>query len=144
MKSGRGPVYMDCRGASKEDIEYMKHWLRNEGNVGLLNHMKDRGIDPFSNAVEFGTYGIDIRGGVSFNMRGETSLPGLFSAGQEFSGDMAFSTILGWVAGESMSEYVKGVDTGDMARAAEDIKEKITLIEAILIVVMGLHGKRQI
>ena len=77
-------------------------------------------------------------------MCGETSLPGLFSAGQEFSGDMAFSTILGWVAGESMSEYVKGVDTGDMARAAEDIKEKITLIEAILIVVMGLHGKRQI
>ena len=40
MKSGRGPVYMDCRGASKEDIEYMEHWLRNEGNVGLLNHKK--------------------------------------------------------------------------------------------------------
>ncbi len=28
---------MDCRGASKEDIEYMLYWLRNEGNQGLLD-----------------------------------------------------------------------------------------------------------
>ena len=40
-QSGRGPVYMDGRGMSKADYEYMMHWLVHEGNTPLIEHMKD-------------------------------------------------------------------------------------------------------
>ena len=69
---------MDCRGASEEDIEYMKHWLRNEGNIGVLDLLDEDGIDLLKNAVEFYTYGVSLNGGVSFNTRGETSIPGIY------------------------------------------------------------------
>ena len=45
MNSGRGPVYMDCRAAPQEDIDYMTHWLSHEGNEGLLTFLKEEGID---------------------------------------------------------------------------------------------------
>ena len=32
---------MDCRGITDEDLDYMMHWLRNEGNEALINHLKE-------------------------------------------------------------------------------------------------------
>ncbi len=133
MRSGRGPVYMDCRGASKEDIEYMKHWLLNEGNKGILDHMAEEGIDPATHAIEFRSYEIGLNGGIWYNPNGETSIRGLFSAGQEFSGDMSFAVIFGWVAGENMARYIKGVDFIDNLRSARRrTDERTQLLEAIL------------
>ena len=86
--SGKGPVYMDCRGASKEDIEYMKYWLLNEGNQGVLDYLSEEGIDPARHAIEFRTYDISLNGGVWFNPEGETSLKGLYAAGQNIPGDV--------------------------------------------------------
>ena len=52
-RSGKGPVYMDCRGMSPEDYRYMMHWMTHEGNTGLVGHMKEEGVD--------------IRGGTPWN-----------------------------------------------------------------------------
>jgi len=133
MKSGRGPVYMDCRGASHEDIEYMKHWLRNEGNQGILDYMDEVGIDPGKHAIEFRTYDIGLNGGILYNPQGETTLKGLYSSGQEYSGGMSFSAVFGWIAGESMASYAKSnehADKFDLAR--EQLDEKVRLLTLML------------
>ncbi len=77
----------------------MKHWLLNEGNQGILDFMAEEGIDPGKQAIEFRTYEIGVNGGVWLTPEGKTSLEGLFSAGQEYSGGMSFSSIFGWIAG---------------------------------------------
>lgn len=132
MKSGKGPVFMDCRGASMDDIDYMKHWLLNEGNKGILDHMDEEGIDLLKHAIEFCTYGVTVKGGVAFNINGETSLKGLFAAGQEWVGDMSFSTIWGQIAGETAAKYVKGAEHGNTGRARDRVTEKMALLESML------------
>ena len=67
LKSGKGPVYMDGRGMSDEDYEYMMHWLVHEGSVAVINHMKEEGIDLRKNPVEFGTYHIFSEGKIWIN-----------------------------------------------------------------------------
>jgi hypothetical protein len=54
-KTGRGPVFMDCRGITPEDYQYMLHWMHNEGLGVILNHMAEEGADPRRNPVEFMT-----------------------------------------------------------------------------------------
>ncbi len=132
MHTGRGPVYMDCRGASREDIDYMKYWLENEGNKGMLEEMATEGIDPLTHAVEFCTYGIGVSGGVDFNTEGKTSLKGLFAAGQEYSGDMAFATTLGWTAGENLAKFAKEAEYGDIGAKDNRKEGKLDLVENIL------------
>jgi succinate dehydrogenase/fumarate reductase flavoprotein subunit len=132
MQSGKGPVYMNLRGASNADVEYMLYWLRHEGNQGLLDHMSDEGIDVRKNPVEFRTYEIGVKGGVRFNVSGESSLKGLFSAGDEFHGAMANAVIWGWIAGENAARYVKTADFADMKRQRAPINRRISVLEAML------------
>jgi succinate dehydrogenase/fumarate reductase flavoprotein subunit len=135
MISGKGPVYNDCRGASDEDLDYMRHWLLHEGNKGLLDHMAEEGIDLREHAVEFRTYGQRVRGGVWFDVNGKTSLKGLYSAGDEylyFSGGMDNAAIWGWVAGEQAAKDAKGEDRGDLSKVRGQIDEKVAMLDAIL------------
>lgn len=101
---------MDCRGASEEDLEYMKYWLLNEGNKGVLDYLAEEGINPGKHAIEFRTYDIGLNGGVGYAPDGSTSLKGLFSAGQEHSGGMSDAVVFGWLAGANAAAYAKSVD----------------------------------
>ncbi len=132
LRSGRGPVYMDCRGASDDDIEYMKYWLLNEGNKGILDHLKAEGIDPGKHAIEFRTYDIGLNGGVWYTPDGSTSMKGLFSAGQEHSGGMSDAVVFGWLAGENAAKYARGVDFADINQEKEMIDTKSAMLEAFL------------
>ena len=131
LMSGKGPVYQDGRGASDEDIEEMVHWLRNEGNEGLIRYMEEEGIDPRKHALEFRTYELGVIGGAYYNPKGETTLKGLFAAGDEYSAGMAASTIFGWLAGESAAKYAKEADLGDLSGAKGQIDEKVAMLEAM-------------
>ena len=131
-QSGRGPVYMDVRGASKEDIKYMLYWLRHEGNQGLLDHMSEAGIEVSKNPVEFRTYEIGVKGGVRFNADGETSLKGLFAAGDEYHGAMANAVVWGWIAGENAARYAKAASFGDLKGEKAKINEKVAMLETML------------
>ena len=100
-RSGKGPVYMDCRGMSAEDYRYMMYWMTHEGNTGLVNHIKEEGIDIRKNPVEFMTYEMTTRGGIHYNHKGETSLSGLYAAGDEYFGGASCAATFGRIAGEN-------------------------------------------
>jgi succinate dehydrogenase/fumarate reductase flavoprotein subunit len=128
LKTGKGPVYMDCRGISKEDYEYMMHWMWHEGNAPLLDYMKEEGIDFRSHPVEFQTYHIIPEGKIWINKEGKTSVPGLYSAGDESMGGISCAATYGWIAGQRAADYAREVSLpGDgLGRAKiDDIKEMI-------------------
>jgi len=129
VKSGKGPVYMDCRGITREDYEYMIYWLKQEGNCALVDHLDEEGIDLKKNPVEFMTYEMSTRGGVSFNERGETSLPGLYAGGDEYFG--AGAAAFGWVSGENAAGYAADKKALDLARGKDTIERDKTFFESI-------------
>jgi len=131
LKSGRGPVYMDGRGISDEDHDYMMHWLKQEGSVALLNHMKEEGIDYHKNPIEFGSLEIIVEGKIWMNENGETSIRGLFSAGDESIASMGPSATYGWISGENAAKFSKTAESFDINVAGEDIESRKKLISEI-------------
>lgn len=111
-KSGRGPIYMDCDGLSDDELTYMLHWLRHEGNSSFLDHLEEEGIDVRKNPVEFWTYESELfpRGGINYNERAETSLPGVYAAGDEFFGGISGAAVFGWIAGEKAASFSRSRD----------------------------------
>ncbi|MBW1915045.1 MAG: FAD-binding protein [Deltaproteobacteria bacterium] len=105
--AGKGPVYMDCTGISDEDLEYQNYWLGHEGNTALINHLKEEGIDLKKSAVEFMTYGLFSRGGIFHNENSETSIKGLYAAGDEYVGQISTAAVFGWLAGENAVKYIQ-------------------------------------
>jgi succinate dehydrogenase/fumarate reductase flavoprotein subunit len=113
QKSGEGPVYMDCSSTSPKDVDYMMWGLVEEGNTGMLNYMKEEGIDVRKQMVEFMQYEPFLVGrGVEIDDQAETSLKGLFAAGDpvgNFRADCAGAATFGWIAGKSAAGRAKKV-----------------------------------
>lgn len=128
MKSGRGPVYMDCRGQSDEDYEYMTHWLVHEGNASLIDHMREEGIDLRKNPVEFGTYHMTPEGKIWINEKAETSIKRLYAAGDESMGGIGPSAAYGWIAGENAATYAREAPSPDIEKAREEIEGRKNLV----------------
>ncbi len=99
--AGKGPLYMDCTDISEEDYEYMMHWMEHEGNISLLDHMREEGIDIRRHPIEFSTYPLRAGGLIVANEKAETNLEGLYSAGDESYGDISAAATFGWIAGEN-------------------------------------------
>lgn len=120
-KTGRGPIYMDCDGLTDEELGYMVHWLKNEGNTSFLNSMEEEGIDIRKNPIEFTTYQYELfpRGGILYDDKAETSLPGIYAAGDEFFGGISGAAVFGWIAGENAAEFAghRDLPTGNDAKA---------------------------
>jgi succinate dehydrogenase/fumarate reductase flavoprotein subunit len=131
MKTGRGPVYMDCRGISKEDYEYMMHWMWHEGNAPLLDYMKEEGIDIRKHLIEFQTYHIIPEGKIWINEKAETSLPGLYSAGDESMGGISCAATFGWIAGENAADSARDISLSGYGAAQAEIDKKVEMIQEI-------------
>ena len=130
-KSGRGPIYMDCTGISDEDYEYMMLWLKHEGNVALINHMEEEGIDPRKNPIEFATYEEISGARIKQSAKGETTVKGLYSAGDESMVGLSQAAVSGWIAGENAANYAKGVKVASIGNVETKIKESVRLIEQL-------------
>ncbi len=130
--SGRGPVYMDCRGISDEDLKYMMYWLKNEGNTAIINHFKEEGIDLRKNPIEFTSYEIRIMGGVYCNEKAETTVKGLYGAGDEFTRGISGAAIFGWIAGDSAAKYSDQVEHAAPVEMAAKVEAKKAFINEIL------------
>lgn len=130
--SGRGPIYNDCRGASETDMDYMLHWLQNEGNLGLINHLQEEGIDPSKHPIEFTTYERIVTGGLWFSNNSRTSVQGLYAAGDENFGGMANAVVWGWLAGESMAKDLKRLEWGQPKKMTGQIEERAQLLSGML------------
>jgi succinate dehydrogenase/fumarate reductase flavoprotein subunit len=132
-KSGKGPVYMDCNGLSDEGLAYMLFWLQNEGNQSLLNHLEEEGIDIRKNPIEFWTYENELfpRGGVSYNEDAETSLKGVYAAGDEFFGGISGAAVFGWIAGEGAARYSKTKGGSKAKDLKSQVQEKASLFNSL-------------
>jgi len=130
-KNGKGPVFMDCGGISEDDYQYMTYFLENEGNGGLLAHLREEGVDIRNNPIEFMTYEMTTRGGVYFNEKGETSAAGLFAAGDEYFGGIPYAATYGWITGENATGYAKQSDAPGAQAGRALIEEKKALLEDI-------------
>ena len=132
-KSGRGPVYMDCNGLSDEELDYMLYWLRNEGVVAFLNHLEEENIDIRKNPIEFRTYEHELfpRGGICYDEKAETSLQGLYAAGDEFFGGISGAAVFGWIAGENAAKHKREVGSQGIGGAKGQIEETKRLLGKI-------------
>ena len=127
--TGNGPVYMDCAGISDEDYAFMLRFMKHEGNQALVNYMKEEGIDPRKNPVEFMRYELKSIGGVYYNHKGETTLKGLYAAGDEIFGGIANAAIFGWISAENAVNYAKALKLSDLNNLQPKIKEINNLAE---------------
>lgn len=107
LQEGRGPIYMDCTGNTQEQIEYIEWALRNEGNTVFLNSLEQEGLSLSKDLIEFSAYELKIsngNSGLQINTHCETSLPGLYAAGDAIGGVKRAvcpgALTLGWLAGE--------------------------------------------
>jgi succinate dehydrogenase/fumarate reductase flavoprotein subunit len=130
-RTGKGPVYMDCDGLTDEELAYMVHWLKNEGNTSFLHSMEEEGIDIRKNPIEFTTYQHELfpRGGVLYNEKAETSLPGVYAAGDEFFGGISGAAVFGWIAGENSAEFARRRDPVQDQDAKAGLDERAGLFE---------------
>lgn len=131
-QSGKGPVYMDCTDITDEDYEYMMHWMAHEGNISLLDHMREEGIDIRKHPIEFATYPLRCGGLIVANEKTETSLKGLYASGDESFGDISAAATFGWISGENAAAYAETADihdTEDNRGKTEEMKAKIDRIK---------------
>jgi succinate dehydrogenase/fumarate reductase flavoprotein subunit len=130
-QSGKGPVYMDCTEMTDEDYDYMMHWMVHEGNISLVDHMKDEGIDIRKHPIEFATYPLRSGGLIVANEKAETSLLGLYAAGDEAFGDISAAATFGWISGESAARYADTVEPPDVEQDRSRIDEKKNVIDKL-------------
>jgi succinate dehydrogenase/fumarate reductase flavoprotein subunit len=83
----------------------MIHWLNHEGNASFLDYLEEEDIDLRKRPVEFSTYEMHLSGGVYYNEKGETSVKGLYAAGDELFGGISCAATFGWIAGDSAGVY---------------------------------------
>lgn len=135
-KSGEGPVYMDCSSTSPKDYDYMMWGLVEEGNTAMLKYMAEEGIDVRRRMVEFMQYEPFLVGrGVEIDDRGETTLRGLFAAGDlvgNFRADCAGAATFGWIAGKSAAERAKKIRGFERPEKSPLINEAFEFYSQIL------------
>lgn len=131
MKSGKGPIYMDMNGISKEDLDYMVHWLRNEGNEAIIDYVDEEGIDLGKSAIEFQTFEMLVDGGIRANYKGETAVKGLYAAGDDVWPTISHAAVFGFSAGETAGKYAGMVKSPDVEKARVDVEDKKSFLREI-------------
>lgn len=136
-KSGEGPVYIDCTTIDQEDLDYMMWGLVQEGNTGMLNYMAEEGIDVRKHRIEFRQYEPFLIGsrGIEIDLNAETSLKGLYAAGDEvgnFRADISGAATFGWIAGESAAERAQKRKGFKNAEKSEILEERVKFYSEIL------------
>lgn len=138
MLDGSGPVYQDCSGATADELAFMREAMFSEGLSSMIHYMDAHGLDPGERAFEFTQYEPTFHGrGVEVNLDGETSVPGLFAAGDMVgNGGAGVSPAawLGWIGGRNAAARVAAAgdrekDGPDMAAA---FRERMALFTAFL------------
>jgi succinate dehydrogenase/fumarate reductase flavoprotein subunit len=123
-KSGKGPVYMDMNGITREDLDYMVHWMKNEGNETIIRNLEEEGLDLGKSAVEFQTFEMQVDGGIKANYKGETCVEGLYASGDDVSATMSHAAVFGRAAGENAAKYASSVEKIGDIESTRDVIEK--------------------
>lgn len=137
IEKGRGPIFLDCSASNKEQIEITRQNMFSEGARAMVDYWDTENIDLRKTQLQFGTYEpILAQGlsGIAINERCETSLPGVFAAGEETGGTIRNvamgAAVQGWIAGESAAKYSMARPSLPYERATID--EKFHVLHTIL------------
>jgi succinate dehydrogenase/fumarate reductase flavoprotein subunit len=132
-KAAKGPVYMDCRGISDEDYQYMRHFMQHEGLTSLLNHLDAEEIDLRQHPIEFGTYHLMPGGGIFHDDKGETAINGLFVTGDEACScnGISMAATTGRMIGEYAADAVKKAAVTQTKSIDTFIEEKRHLVKEL-------------
>ena len=113
MKSGDGPVYIDCTDISEEEMQYLYWAFTCEGDTSLVDAMNKQGIDLRNKMVEFGSYECTLLGrGLQIDENAATNVPGLYGVGDHvgnFLSHISGAATMGRVAGEAAVVYAAEV-----------------------------------
>jgi succinate dehydrogenase/fumarate reductase flavoprotein subunit len=130
FESGKGPVYMDCTGISREHLDFMIEGLVNEGNEAVVNHLKEENIDLTKHPIEFMTY--PFTGGTGLivcNGKTETSVRGLFAIGEESTHGISAGATFGWLSGEQAALHAE--KTPSQYIDVDRVQEKKNFVETL-------------
>lgn len=130
--AGKGPVYMDCRGISEEDYAYMTHWMKHEGFSAFTDYLHAKGIDLRKNPIEWATYGMrGSCGSIWQDNNGQTSMPGLYVAGDETTRSISPAANFGWIAGEHAANFSRNITLQESKKALGLLEEKDNFLKTI-------------
>lgn len=137
-ETGQGPLYMDCTGNTSEQNDYIRWALYNEGNTAFLNYLAEEGIDLNKDMIEFTVYEPKISGGqsgIEINTRCETSLNGLFAAGDVIGGMKRSvcpgALVMGWEAGENAARLSLELPASELGEEAKGmLQQRTTMAES--------------
>ena len=117
----RGPFYLDCTGASEEEIRYTEWSIGNEGRgAQFLRHLDEEGIDLRRDKLELSPHGHRREignmscSGLLVDGNLEATIRGLFVAGDEIGGVPFASSMGAFTTGWHCGDV-----TGSEARTAE-------------------------
>ncbi len=109
MKTGDGPVYIDCTDIDEEEMKYLYWAFTCEGDTSLVDAMNKQGIDLRNKMVEFGSYECTLLGrGIQIDENAATNVPGLYAVGDQvgnFLSHISGAATMGRIAGEAASSY---------------------------------------
>lgn len=132
---GRGPIYMD---QSKVDDDVRERM--GEDSSGIYNVMRRMGIDPRRERLELIPGLHTFLGGAIVNEKGETSIPGLYAAGEaagqggifgadRTGGGIPAAQVLGYRCGLNSARFSKENDIVELSkRDVNDERERILAI----------------
>jgi succinate dehydrogenase/fumarate reductase flavoprotein subunit len=102
-----------------------------EGLTAMINYLKEEKVDLREHPVEFGTYHIYPEAKIWINEKGETSVRGLYAAGDESIVSIGPAATYVWIAGQSGATSARGADSPDRASGAY-VEEKNGMIQDML------------
>jgi succinate dehydrogenase/fumarate reductase flavoprotein subunit len=132
FEKGNGPIYIDQRAIERPDHASGIHaWDRRR------RYIKSLGIDPNENKIELAIGSHFCMGGIYVNEKTETTIPGLFAAGEIMGGvhgglrlpgySFTQMIVFGFVAGRQAADYAGGgrKAKGSLSRGIGRDKERI-------------------
>lgn len=128
----RGGLFLDLTKSTKPKDE-VSSWVEKSGGCHFL---KEMGLDPLSQPLEVAPATHFTLGGIRINERAETSLPGLFAAGEcaanlhganRLSGNaLAEAIIFGIIAGKNAATFARETSLAKIRKhEIDEIKEKV-------------------
>lgn len=118
--TGLGGVKLDFTGFNSEKIDGQKSWLLARMFPITRDWLLARGVDLLKDPVEVAVFGHAINGGLRIDMQGQTTVPGLFAAGECAGGPhgadrlggnmMVTCQVFGKLAGRSAATFANGCD----------------------------------
>lgn len=116
---GNGPIYLDCRHLPKETLDAMEATLQVD-RYTLPAFYRQKGVNLREDMIEISVSELSIRrsgvyfrgSGLAVDVNGETSVEGLFAAGDcaTVSGGISGAAVLGHIAGEGAVERIRRIN----------------------------------